>query len=193
MYSVLRYLLLCEDNVMEPTMKEKLEDHERRLEAIEILKTPINDGDGFVNAIEFLNGNPSFNRNRWIAMMVLNVLLAGMTYWQFEVNSVFFPFVFGFFISAMILLFVLFIDQWLIDVDTFKKIKESPIALSIVVLSIALMFGIGVTAGQKLLPDAIRGEASTTIHIEQNEQQSNDSETSGDNAEQDRNEGVPNR
>jgi hypothetical protein len=155
------------------TQNEKIVDLDERTKTLEtesphnILRTPISDGGGFANAVNKTNKqiDSKFNRNRWIAMSVFAIAFFVLSWWLFEINSLFFSYSLGFMISDIGLLFVLLIDQWLINVDTFKEISKSPIAIAIVILSIVGLFWIGVSTGQQLQPNAIRGEASSAAQV----------------------------
>lgn len=107
------------------------------------------------------NGLAKFNSARWIFFSVMAVLLFGLSVLMFAWNSLLFLLPSGFFVATLGILFMLIVDQKLIRGDTFEKISNDTVALSIVLVVIAIYFWIGINIAQSYIPDAFRNEASS--------------------------------
>lgn len=104
-----------------------------------------------------------FNQNRiaWFSGSAL--ILLGITYIFYSYNSIFFLIAAGFFVANLGILMQLFYDWKLTPGDSYAKISKHPIALAITLLVIAFYTYMGISVGEKYIPDSFRGEASQRI------------------------------
>lgn len=104
-----------------------------------------------------------FNQERISWFSGSAILLLGLTYLLFTQNSILFLIPSGFFVANLGILMQLFYDWKLTPGDSYAKISKHPIALAITLLVIAFYTYMGISVGEKFIPDSFRGEASQRI------------------------------
>lgn len=174
------------------TTYEQLEEINKKLDLLT--------GNGSNDDIVFNTISRSkFNKERWIfafAAVFFFFITTLVAYWM---KTLLFLVPFGFFVMSIGYLVMLIYDKFTTYNDTFESIEKSPVASSLLLLCLTLLFAVGVFVGQQYIPESFRGEAVESANsniINQSTPQGNkgiNTQTPGTNASEPGQDGTPNR
>lgn len=101
------------------------------------------------------------SRLRWFSSSAVILLILTFVFYYFK--SILFLLPAGFFVANLGILMMIYYDWKLTPGDSFARISENPIALSGLMLVIAVFFYVGINVGEKYIPDSFGNEASQRI------------------------------
>lgn len=103
----------------------------------------------------------NLSRLHWFLGAALFLLL--VTVWFYYLKTILFLLPAGFFVANLGILMMIFYDWKLTIGDSFARISQSSVGLSIIMLVIAFFFYVGISVGEKYIPDSFGNEASQRI------------------------------
>lgn len=137
------------------TDREILQAIERRLEALEAREAP-QPGDHPTDDEEATRAK--FGRRMTLFVIVANLVFALLTYLCYMYLPELFAVTFGLFFVFLILAAGLAVDEFVLPVDTFRRISSNAIATAIFWLSIVFLAVSGVRIGTSIISDPFAGE-----------------------------------
>jgi len=105
----------------------------------------------------------SFNHSRLNWFLSSAAILLLLTLWFYYLKTILFLLPAGFFVANLGILMMIYYDWKLTPGDSFARISKNPVALSVLMLVIAFFFYVGISVGEKYIPDSFGNEASQRI------------------------------
>lgn len=103
----------------------------------------------------------NLSRLRWFLSSAVILFLLTLLFYHFK--SILFLLPAGFFVANLGILMMIYYDWKLTPGDSFARISKNPIALSGLMFVIAFFFYVGISVGEKYIPDSFGNEASQRI------------------------------
>lgn len=135
---------------------EKYMNNEEKLKSI---AEELNDIFKMINKSENqTGGNNNYSRRRNYFIMIGSAISALITWMMFKFYLPMFSISFGFFLSFIMMGFVVLFDEFILPGNTIERISKNALASAISILSFTLIVVFGAQIGNSLISDPIPAE-----------------------------------